>query len=136
MSPDPFLLSCFPVHLIFMHPLPNIFCSCCFLFWLVLFGFSQSLLDISARPLPPRTTALVTLTTGSTRVPPSQAIFSNWGACVQIYAPGNGIKSASHADNSSYVYMSGTSMSAPFVTGAAALFLQVLELRAAAALAF
>jgi len=77
-----------------------------------------------------------TITVGATNMDDSKAIFSNWGACVQIYAPGNGIKSASHADNSSYVYMSGTSMSAPFVTGAAALFLQVLELRAAAALAF
>mmetsp|Transcript_26326 Transcript_26326/g.73967 ORF Transcript_26326/g.73967 Transcript_26326/m.73967 type:complete len:757 (+) Transcript_26326:2368-4638(+) len=65
-----------------------------------------------------------TITVGATNMDDSKAIFSNWGACVQIYAPGNGIKSASHADNSSYVYMSGTSMSAPFVTGAAALFLQ------------
>lgn len=55
----------------------------------------------------------------------TQSIFSNWGACVQIYAPGSGIRSADNEIRNRYVYMWGSSQAAPFVSGALALFLQV-----------
>lgn len=52
----------------------------------------------------------------------SQSSFSNYGKnSVQIYAPGGDIYST--LPNNSYGYMSGTSMAAPHVTGAAALLL-------------
>ncbi|HEU4828539.1 MAG TPA: S8 family peptidase [Gemmatimonadales bacterium] len=54
----------------------------------------------------------------------ARASFSNHGACVDWYAPGNLIRSASIlTDTTSYV-MSGTSMAAPHATGAAALWLE------------
>ncbi len=50
--------------------------------------------------------------------------FSNWGGGVDLFAPGSGVAVASHSQDSAYGTTSGTSIAAPFVAGAAALFLE------------
>lgn len=52
-----------------------------------------------------------------------QASFSNFGSCVDLYAPGVGITSAYHTSSGATASMSGTSMAAPHVAGAAAVLL-------------
>lgn len=53
------------------------------------------------------------------------ASYSNYGKCVDIFAPGDRIMSASHQKDDAYTHMSGTSMAAPHVAGAAAIVLSM-----------
>eukprot|EP01064_Diplonema_japonicum_P009423 TRINITY_DN1691_c0_g1_i5.p1 TRINITY_DN1691_c0_g1~~TRINITY_DN1691_c0_g1_i5.p1 ORF type:complete len:565 (+),score=161.67 TRINITY_DN1691_c0_g1_i5:66-1760(+) len=48
---------------------------------------------------------------------------SNWGQCVNLYAPGQFVSSASNVEPNTYVRKSGTSMAAPHVAGVAANYL-------------
>lgn len=53
-----------------------------------------------------------------------QAFFSNYGTCVDLYAPGHQIVSASPFSDTEGTIDSGTSFASPLVAGAAALLLQ------------
>ena len=64
------------------------------------------------------------ITVGASNINDSMAGFSNFGDCVDVYAPGRDIISASYKDDVSAVKKSGTSMAAPHVAGLAALYLQ------------
>ena len=64
------------------------------------------------------------LAVGATTATDARASFSNYGStCVDIFAPGQNIVSASHASNTGAATFSGTSMAAPHAAGAAALVL-------------
>ncbi|MHA7834796.1 MAG: S8 family peptidase [Algiphilus sp.] len=63
------------------------------------------------------------ITVGATTREDQRADFSNPGRCVDIMAPGNNIVSARHDTNTGAALLSGTSMAAAHVTGAAALLL-------------
>lgn len=62
------------------------------------------------------------ITVGSTDRYDAKTSFSNWGACVQLFAPGKDITST--WNDGSIKTVSGTSMSAPHVAGAVALYLE------------
>lgn len=63
------------------------------------------------------------ITVGATNRWDERSYFSNWGPVVDLFAPGEDIKSASHKNDTGTVTFDGTSMAAPHVAGAAALYL-------------
>jgi subtilisin family serine protease len=62
------------------------------------------------------------VTVNATSRTDARASFSNFGSCTDLFAPGDGITSASLSEGGSSV-MSGTSMATPHVAGVAALYL-------------
>jgi len=63
------------------------------------------------------------LTVGATAADDERASFSNLGSCLDLFAPGRDIPSAWNTGDSAVQFLSGTSMSAPFAAGVAALIL-------------
>src|SRR5207244_9966335 len=63
------------------------------------------------------------LTVGSSTSSDARSSFSNFGTCVDLFAPGSSITSAWSTSDTATNTISGTSMATPHVTGAAALYL-------------
>ncbi|MER7577759.1 S8 family serine peptidase [Streptomyces sp. NPDC126514] len=63
------------------------------------------------------------ITVGATDRSDARAGYSNYGAALDLFAPGSSIRSAYHSSDAAFATSSGTSMAAPHVSGAAALFL-------------
>lgn len=64
------------------------------------------------------------ITVGSTTMTDARSSFSNFGTCLDIFAPGSSITSAWITSDSATNTISGTSMATPHVAGVAALFLE------------
>jgi aqualysin 1 len=71
---------------------------------------------------PARVTEAVTI--GATTSTDARASYSNYGSCLDVFAPGSGITSAWYTSATATNTISGTSMATPHVTGVAALYLQ------------
>ncbi|MGW8268346.1 MAG: S8 family serine peptidase, partial [Longimicrobiales bacterium] len=64
------------------------------------------------------------MTVGATTDTDARASFSNWGPCVDWFAPGVGITSAWNSSDTGTYTASGTSMASPHTAGVAALYLE------------
>jgi subtilisin family serine protease len=64
------------------------------------------------------------ITVGSTTSTDARSSFSNFGTCVDIFAPGSSITSSWNTSDTATNTISGTSMATPHVAGVAALFLE------------
>jgi aqualysin 1 len=65
----------------------------------------------------------VAITVGATTSSDVRSSFSNYGNCLDVFAPGSGITSAWIGGNAATNTISGTSMATPHVAGVAALYL-------------
>jgi subtilisin family serine protease len=63
------------------------------------------------------------ITVGATTSVDARATYSNFGSCLDLFAPGSSITSAWYTSSTALNTMSGTSMASPHVAGAAALIL-------------
>jgi hypothetical protein len=70
---------------------------------------------------PARTPSAITV--GATERTDARASYSNYGTCLDIFAPGSSITSAWYTSTTATNSISGTSMASPHVAGAAALYL-------------
>ena len=70
---------------------------------------------------PARVSAAITV--GATTSSDARASYSNYGSCLDIFAPGSSITSAWYSSTTATNTISGTSMATPHVVGAAALIL-------------
>ncbi|MEO8194726.1 MAG: S8 family serine peptidase [Gemmatimonadales bacterium] len=68
--------------------------------------------------------ASAAITVGATTNADLMASYSNWGECVDLFAPGSDVLSSWNTDDFALGTANGTSMATPHVAGAAALYLQ------------
>ncbi len=66
------------------------------------------------------------ITVGSTTSTDARSYFSNWGTCLDIFAPGSDITSSWFGSDTATKTISGTSMASPHVAGVAALYLAAI----------
>jgi PKD repeat protein len=64
------------------------------------------------------------MTLGATTSSDARASYSNYGSCVDFFAPGSGITSAWYTSDGATRTISGTSMASPHAAGVAALYLE------------
>ncbi|HEU4742553.1 MAG TPA: S8 family peptidase [Meiothermus sp.] len=64
------------------------------------------------------------ITVGATTSSDARASYSNYGSCLDLFAPGSSITSDWYTSNTATNTISGTSMATPHVAGVAALYLQ------------
>jgi subtilisin family serine protease len=83
-----------------------------------IFGIAQNACNSSPARVPEA------ITVGATEKTDKKASYSNFGTCVDIFAPGSGITSAWYTSPTATNTISGTSMASPHVAGVAALYLQ------------
>jgi subtilisin family serine protease len=60
------------------------------------------------------------ITVGAIQQGDRRASYSNFGSCVDVFAPGSNIRSLGHQGDTAYAILSGTSMACPHVSGAVA----------------
>ena len=75
------------------------------------------------------------ITVGATDINDAMASFSDYGTCVEIFAPGVNIYSAWYGSDAAYNTLSGTSQATPHVAGAAAQYLEAYPTATPAAVA-
>jgi len=68
--------------------------------------------------------AVSAITVGATNHRDERVSYSNYGRCVDIFAPGQSIQAPYNTSDTAVVSISGTSTASPHVAGAAALYLQ------------
>jgi len=64
------------------------------------------------------------ISVGSSNSLDARVYYSNFGRCVDLFAPGEGVRTIWNTTNTTVTYGSGTSFACPYVAGVAALYLE------------